>query len=62
MLFRSDGVYTNAAGIPTYAISGMAIEIGDDRSHARDERVPVKSFYNDVDFYYHFIKALAPAQ
>ena len=56
----SDGVYTNAAGMPTYEVSGTAIEIGQDRSHARDERVPVKSFYDDVDFYYHFIKALAP--
>ncbi len=56
----SDGVYTNAAGMPTYEICGTAIEIGGDRSHARDERVPVKSFYDDVDFFYHFIKALAP--
>lgn len=56
----SDGIYTNAAGMPTFAISGMAIEMGDDRAHARNERVPVTSFYTDVDFYYHFVKALAP--
>ncbi|MGA9184139.1 MAG: M20/M25/M40 family metallo-hydrolase, partial [Candidatus Acidiferrales bacterium] len=56
----SDGVYTNAVGIPTYAISGTAIEQGDDRSHGRDERVPIESYYRGVEFYYLFIKALAP--
>ena len=56
----SDGVYTNAVGIPTYSVSGMALEMGDDRAHARDERVPVKSYYGDLDFYYRFVKKLAP--
>lgn len=54
----SDGVYTNAAGMPTYGISGIAIETNDVRAHGKDERLPVDSYYKGVDFYYQFVKAL----
>jgi len=53
----SDGVYTNPAGIPTFGISGLAIELGDDRSHGQDERLPVKSFDDGLQFYYRYLKA-----
>ena len=55
----SDGVYTNPAGIPTYGVCGLAIENGDDRSHGRDERLPVESYYTGVDFYRQYLKAAA---
>jgi acetylornithine deacetylase/succinyl-diaminopimelate desuccinylase-like protein len=54
----SDGVYTNAAGMPTYGISGVGIDTDDVRAHGRDERVPVASYYKGVDFYYRFLKLL----
>jgi acetylornithine deacetylase/succinyl-diaminopimelate desuccinylase-like protein len=54
----SDGVYTNAAGMPTYAVSGEAIDRDDIRAHGKDERIRVDSFYRAVDFYYRFLKAL----
>jgi acetylornithine deacetylase/succinyl-diaminopimelate desuccinylase-like protein len=54
----SDGVYTNAAGMPTYGISGVAVDMNDVRAHGRDERVRVDAFYQGVDFYYRFLKAL----
>jgi acetylornithine deacetylase/succinyl-diaminopimelate desuccinylase-like protein len=54
----SDGVWTNAAGMPTYAISGIAIETNDLRMHGKDERVPVESFFTGVDFFYQFLKEL----
>ena len=54
----SDGVFTNAAGIPTYGVSGIAIEFGDLRAHGRDERVRTDSYYQAVDFYYRYVKAL----
>jgi len=54
----SDGIYTNAAGLPTYCISGEAIDRDDIRAHGKDERVRVDSFYRAVDFYYQFLKAL----
>lgn len=54
----SDGVFSRAAGIPTYGVPGVFIDVNDDRSHGRDERLPVKSFYEGLDFYYRFTKAL----
>jgi acetylornithine deacetylase/succinyl-diaminopimelate desuccinylase-like protein len=54
----SDGIYTNAAGMPTYAVSGVALERSDVRAHGRDERIGVESFYKGVDFYYRYLKAI----
>ena len=58
----SDGAISRAAGIPTYGVPGVFIDINDDRSHGRDERLPVASFYEGVDFYYRFIKTLTSPQ
>jgi acetylornithine deacetylase/succinyl-diaminopimelate desuccinylase-like protein len=55
----TDGVYTNPAGIPTYGVCGLAIDVDDDRSHGRDERLPVESYYNGAVFYYRYLKAVA---
>jgi acetylornithine deacetylase/succinyl-diaminopimelate desuccinylase-like protein len=54
----SDGVYTNAAGLPTYGISGVGIDRYDVREHGKDERLEAESFYKGVDFYYRYLKAL----
>jgi acetylornithine deacetylase/succinyl-diaminopimelate desuccinylase-like protein len=54
----SDGVYTNAAGMPTYGVSGLALDRDDVRAHGKDERLGVESFYAGVDFYYRFLKAI----
>jgi len=54
----SDGIYTNAAGQPTFAITGTAIDLGDVRAHGRDERLRVRSYDQGVDFFYRFVKAL----
>jgi len=55
----SDSVYTNAAGMPSYGVSGIAIETDDVRAHGKDERLPIESFYRGVDFYYHLAKMLS---
>jgi acetylornithine deacetylase/succinyl-diaminopimelate desuccinylase-like protein len=54
----SDGVYTNAAGIPTYGVSGVGIDMDDIRAHGKDERLRVESFYQGLDFYYRYLKAI----
>jgi acetylornithine deacetylase/succinyl-diaminopimelate desuccinylase-like protein len=54
----SDGIYTNAAGMPTYGISGIALESNDVRAHGKDERLPIASYDRGVDFYYDFLKTL----
>jgi acetylornithine deacetylase/succinyl-diaminopimelate desuccinylase-like protein len=54
----SDGRYTNAAGMPTYAVSGVAYDRDDIRAHGKDEREPVVWFLRGVDFYYRYLKAV----
>ena len=54
----SDGVYTNAAGLPTYGVSGIDIGRDDQRAHGKDERVGIESYYKGVDFYYRYLKAV----
>ena len=58
----TDGAISRAAGIPTYGVPGVFIDLNDDRSHGRDERLPAASFYEGVDFYYRFIKTLTSPQ
>jgi len=58
----SDSVYTNAASIPSYGVSGVAIDMDDVRAHGRDERLRIQSFYQGVDFYYNYLKALTAVQ
>ncbi|MEP7247284.1 MAG: M20/M25/M40 family metallo-hydrolase [Gammaproteobacteria bacterium] len=54
----SDNVYVSNAGLPSYAITGVAIARNDDRAHGQDERLEVASFYTGNEFYYRFLKAL----
>jgi len=54
----SDSIYTMAAGLPSYGVSGVAIDGDDVRAHGKDERVRVSSYYDGVDFYYRYLKAL----
>jgi acetylornithine deacetylase/succinyl-diaminopimelate desuccinylase-like protein len=58
----SDSVYTIAAGIPSYGISGIALDQDDVRAHGKDERVRASSFYDGVQFYYLYVKALTGAR
>jgi acetylornithine deacetylase/succinyl-diaminopimelate desuccinylase-like protein len=56
----TDGAFLRNAGIPTYGHSGMAMETGDAaRIHGRDERVPMKSFYNGNEYLYRLVKMLS---
>ncbi len=54
----SDSIYTMAAGIPSYGVSGIGVDFDDDRAHGKDERLRVESFYSGVEFYYLYLKAL----
>jgi acetylornithine deacetylase/succinyl-diaminopimelate desuccinylase-like protein len=46
------------AGIPGYGVSGLMVDPDDLRLHGRDERVPVKSFYDAQEFTRRLVKAL----
>jgi acetylornithine deacetylase/succinyl-diaminopimelate desuccinylase-like protein len=54
----SDSIYTMGAGIPSYGVSGMGVDFDDDRAHGKDERIRVEAFYQGVEFYYLYLKAL----
>jgi acetylornithine deacetylase/succinyl-diaminopimelate desuccinylase-like protein len=54
----SDSVYTNMAGLPSYGIGGAAIDDNGNRMHGRDERLGVEAYYNSVEFFYLYLKAL----
>ncbi|MBV9304107.1 MAG: M20/M25/M40 family metallo-hydrolase [Acidobacteriaceae bacterium] len=58
----SDAVYTTAAGLPTYGISGIAIDMDDVRAHGKDERIRTQSFYDGLEFRYRYLKALTSAE
>jgi acetylornithine deacetylase/succinyl-diaminopimelate desuccinylase-like protein len=55
----TDGAYLRAAGIPTYGVSGIFLDIDDIRSHGRDERIMVRSFYDGVEYIYRLLRELA---
>jgi acetylornithine deacetylase/succinyl-diaminopimelate desuccinylase-like protein len=54
----SDSIYTRAGGMPSYGVNGTFSEMSDNRAHARDERVGVTAFYEDVEFTYRLMKQL----
>ena len=54
----TDGAFLRNAGIATYGHSGLASEVSENRAHGRDERVPVKSFYEGLEYLYRLVKTL----
>jgi acetylornithine deacetylase/succinyl-diaminopimelate desuccinylase-like protein len=57
----SDSIYTEAAGLPSYGISGIAIDADRIRMHGRDECVPMASFYKGTEFFYRYLKTISSA-
>lgn len=53
----TDGRYLNAAGIPTYGISGLFIDPDGNGVHGLDERVRIRSLMDSRAFLYRLIKA-----
>jgi acetylornithine deacetylase/succinyl-diaminopimelate desuccinylase-like protein len=54
----SDGIFTRAVNLPTFNITGIAIDRDDIRDHARNERVGVESFYRGNEFFYRYLKLI----
>jgi acetylornithine deacetylase/succinyl-diaminopimelate desuccinylase-like protein len=55
----TDGLFLRNAGIPTYGVSGIFMDVDDVRAHGRDERLGVKEFYEGREFLYRLVKVLA---
>jgi acetylornithine deacetylase/succinyl-diaminopimelate desuccinylase-like protein len=54
----TDGLYIRNAGIPTYGLSGIAIDTDDIRAHGRDERVNIVAFERAQEFTYRLLKTI----
>jgi len=54
----TDGSRLRGAGIPVYGVTGIFIPRGEVRMHGRDERVPVQSFYDGLEFHYRLLRSL----
>jgi len=55
----TDGKWMRLAGIPTYGAYGLADDMDDVRAHGRDERVGVNAYFDEVEFTYRTVRALA---
>jgi acetylornithine deacetylase/succinyl-diaminopimelate desuccinylase-like protein len=54
----SDSVFLRSQGMPVYVFNGIAVDVDEDRWHGQDERIPVVSFYQSLEFDYRLLKAL----
>ncbi|HEX8472002.1 MAG TPA: M20/M25/M40 family metallo-hydrolase [Brevundimonas sp.] len=55
----TDGQFTNAAGIPTYGVTGMFTDPDGNGVHGLNERLRVRSLYEGRDFLYELIQFYA---
>ena len=55
----TDGLFFRNAGIPVYGVSGLFVDMNDNRAHGMDERVGVRQLYESREFLYQLVKDLA---
>ena len=56
----TDGLFFRSTGMPVYGVDGTWIVIPDDeRAHGKDERVPIKSFNENLDHWHDMLAKLA---
>lgn len=55
----TDGRFLRPVGIPTYGVSGIFTDPNDTHTHGRNERLPVKSFYNGQQFLDRLVHSVA---
>ncbi len=56
----TDGLYFRNRGVPVYGVdSTWGISPIDERAHGRDERIPARAFYENVDHWVGLIRRLA---
>lgn len=57
--YGTDGMHLRRAGIPTYGILGLFMKDSDQFAHGLDERVPVRSFFDGLEFWHVVLRAIA---
>jgi acetylornithine deacetylase/succinyl-diaminopimelate desuccinylase-like protein len=58
----TDGLSFRNIGVPTYGITGIAMDPDDNRLHGKDERMEVRAFYDGLEFEYQLLKAISSAR
>jgi carboxypeptidase PM20D1 len=56
--YGTDGTHTRLAGMPTYGVSGLFMREEDMFAHGLNERIPVRSFYTALDYWYQVLTTL----
>ena len=54
----SDDRQTRNAGIPSYDVSGLWMENGENRAHGRDERIGVREFDESLEYTYRLVREM----
>ena len=55
----TDGRFLRAIGIPTYGVSGIFSQPGENNAHGRDEKLRSRSYYEGLDFLYELVKQVS---
>jgi acetylornithine deacetylase/succinyl-diaminopimelate desuccinylase-like protein len=55
----TDRLYLRNAGIPVYGTTSIFDTVDGDRSHGKDERIPVEAFHTSGDYFYDLVKTLS---
>ena len=55
----TDGVYTGAAGIPTYGVPGLWVDPDGNGTHGLNERMEVRALYAGREYLFDLVKLLA---
>jgi acetylornithine deacetylase/succinyl-diaminopimelate desuccinylase-like protein len=58
----TDDRQTRNAGIPSYDLAGVWLDVNENRLHGRDERVGVREYDESVEFTYRLLKAMSQAR
>ena len=57
--YGTDGKEVRRAGIPTYGVMGLFMKDSDQFAHGLNERIPVRSFYDALEFWHVVITELS---
>ncbi|NQV72224.1 peptidase dimerization domain-containing protein [bacterium] len=57
--YGTDGKYIRRAGIPTYGVMGLFMRDSDRFEHGLNERVPVRGFFDALEFWYVVMRELS---
>jgi acetylornithine deacetylase/succinyl-diaminopimelate desuccinylase-like protein len=57
----SDDRQVRNAGIPSYDVAGVWMDVDENRAHGRDERIGIREFDESVEFTYRLLKSMSRA-